>query len=280
MGLSTMHRRPLAGFLIPAELWSVPTRAQTPVTTIVNASFETGTPGQPVGAGWATAPGYGPMFVVDSSIVPLLEGIDPVAPSHGQQFISGNRNAGGCPTNQPMGVFQDVDLTPYSGEIGLGDRRMEFLLYRGYVGRVNVSGGMPVDVFINDWSTTNNANRTWYDGVGYALVSPIEMGLAGDYNNDGRVDAGDYVRWRNHLGDEDESAIFNNGDGGGVGLSDYAWWKQHYGNSDGGSGGLGQPAVPEPAGTCIAIAGLAWLSLKRGRRTSAALGNNQGWRQR
>lgn len=76
-------------------------------------------------------------------------------------------------------------------------------------------------------------------------VFPEPVGIPGDYNNDGVVDAGDYVRWRNHLGDSDETAIHNNGDGGGITISDYAWWKQHYGSA--GSGGGGLAIVPEPA---------------------------------
>jgi len=66
--------------------------------------------------------------------------------------------------------------------------------------------------------------------------------LWGDYNDDGAVDAGDYVTWRNRLGDE-EPLI--NDDTAGVDVDDYARWKSNFGltqETGGGSGGL----VPEP----------------------------------
>jgi hypothetical protein len=73
--------------------------------------------------------------------------------------------------------------------------------------------------------------------------------VPGDYNGDGQVDAGDYVRWRNNLGDANETDINNNGDGGGVTISDYGYWKARYGNPGSGGGGLASSSgqVPEPA---------------------------------
>ncbi len=80
------------------------------------------------------------------------------------------------------------------------------------------------------------------------------VGLPGDYNNDGFVNAADYTVWRNHLGDSDETSLNNNGDGGDVGPSDYTFWKQHFGDSNpgAGGGGLGSNAVPEP-GTLVML---------------------------
>jgi hypothetical protein len=52
----------------------------------------------------------------------------------------------------------------------------------------------------------------------------------GDFNNDGRVDAADYVVWRNNVGALDEVLIGNNGDGvAGVGIGDYLLWKEYFG---------------------------------------------------
>ena len=39
------------------------------------------------------------------------------------------------------------------------------------------------------------------------------VGLPGDFNNNGVVDAADYVLWRDHLGDASEAAFNGNGDG-------------------------------------------------------------------
>lgn len=69
------------------------------------------------------------------------------------------------------------------------------LLYRAYLGRTEVFGGSDINVFIDDWqSTVGSAIRTWYDGVGYALVS--ETFLAGDFDGDGDVDGHDFLVWQ------------------------------------------------------------------------------------
>jgi hypothetical protein len=144
-------------------------------------------------------------------------------------------------------------------------------LYRTYVGRTSVLEGSSIDVFINDalFNATGSAghNRTWFDGLGYALVTPTPVPVAGDYNNDGVVDEDDYTVWRDHLGDADETAINNNGDGGGVSESDFDWWKQHFG--DDGSGGLASP-VPEPAAALLAML-CGPLLLARRRRPGGAM---------
>jgi hypothetical protein len=82
-----------------------------------------------------------------------------------------------------------------------------------------------------------------------SVIAAAPVGLAGDYNDDGIVDAVDYTVWRNNLGDETEANINNNGDGmNGVDLADFDWWKQHYGDmAELGAGGLTSSVVPEPA---------------------------------
>ncbi|WP_425396050.1 hypothetical protein [Aeoliella sp.] len=61
-------------------------------------------------------------------------------------------------------------------------------------------------------------------------------GLPGDFNADGQVNIADYTLWRNNLGAADESAINDNGDGGGITTSDYDLWKANFG-ATGGIGG-------------------------------------------
>lgn len=147
-------------------------------------------------------------------------------------------------------------------------------LYRAYVGRKEVIGGAAIEVFIDDFvtsTTTTGANRTWYDGLGYGLVSDVIAQLAGDFNGDLIVDAADYTVWRDNLGAVDESAILDNGDGlNGIDAADYEVWRSHFGESLI-EGGASQAAVPEPAaGVLIAIASAASL-LRRCRRSLAAM---------
>lgn len=78
-------------------------------------------------------------------------------------------------------------------------------------------------------------------------------GIEGDFNNDGIVNLADYTVWRNNLGAADESAINNNGNGGGVTSEDYTWWKSRFGNTTN-PGALVASPVPEP--TSLVLIGL------------------------
>jgi hypothetical protein len=77
--------------------------------------------------------------------------------------------------------------------------------------------------------------------------------LAGDYNNDGAVDAADYTVWRDMLG-QDGAALPADGDGNGaISQADYNMWRNNYGTTapaaEAGS------VVPEPTAiTLLAIA--------------------------
>jgi len=83
--------------------------------------------------------------------------------------------------------------------------------------------------------------------------------LAGDYNQDGVVDAADYSVWRNSLGAVGSNLAADGNGNGRVDAADYSVWKLHFGMSSGaGSGGhVGGGRVPEPAGlTLLAVAAL------------------------
>ena len=85
-------------------------------------------------------------------------------------------------------------------------------------------------------------------------------GVAGDYNQDGTVNAADYTVWRDHLGqaitlpNEDPSTT-----PGQVTSQDYTVWKSHFGQSAG-AGASATAAVPEPASAIVvAVGALAWV---------------------
>jgi len=62
--------------------------------------------------------------------------------------------------------------------------------------------------------------------------------LAGDYNGDGSVDAGDYVIWQRSFG-QTVAAAYSGADGDGnltVDNSDYDIWRAHFGQTAPGSG--------------------------------------------
>lgn len=141
--------------------------------------------------------------------------------------------------------------TPISASANSND----LLLYRAYLGRARVQDGLEIDVFVDDWqSLAGSAIRTWYDGVGYALVASL---LPGDYNQDGSVDTADYTVWRDQLGVTDLSPFTHaDGDGDGqVTQLDYEVWQANFGQvlSPAGATGDRLQVVPEPC---------AWLILQ------------------
>jgi hypothetical protein len=99
--------------------------------------------------------------------------------------------------------------------------------------------------------------------IGWELVAPPAPTPTGDYNGNGKVDAADYVVWRNTNGQSASPAGSGaDGDGSGaVGPGDYTFWRSKFGLSVGsGSGSITEGgAVPEPASCAILM--LGWLSL-------------------
>ncbi len=87
----------------------------------------------------------------------------------------------------------------------------------------------------------------------------ITVPLAGDYNDDGVVDAADYLVWRNSVGSSGSGLPADgNGDNQITG-ADYVIWKENFGESSQAAGGLVlATAVPEP--TSLALVGLAAIS--------------------
>ena len=85
-------------------------------------------------------------------------------------------------------------------------------------------------------------------------------GLPGDYNNNGTVDAADYVLWRNG------GPLQNEVDTPGVvNAADYTAWRARFGNSGSGVGVGANTTVPEPAVSLLLILAMALGGLGRCR---------------
>jgi len=79
-----------------------------------------------------------------------------------------------------------------------------------------------------------------------------------DYNDDGFVDAADYTRWRDTMGETVTPETGADGDGDGfVGLHDYGVWTSHFGWSV--EGESEADAIPEPS--CLLLVLMAWPGL-------------------
>jgi hypothetical protein len=97
-----------------------------------------------------------------------------------------------------------------------------------------------------------------FDDLTYTGVQNVPVGVPGDYNGNGTVDAADYVLWRNGGPLQNEVDAV-----GTVNAADYDAWKARFGNISGSGAGL-TDGVPEPAvGTLILVSGLAMLASRR-----------------
>jgi hypothetical protein len=106
-------------------------------------------------------------------------------------------------------------------------------------------------------------NNGYLDGeqmidAALAINAAADDSLAGDFNENGIVDAADYTVWRNGLG-------------GPYTQADYTLWKTHFGQTGAGGGSGGQSfAVPEPTSVTLAAIALAASLLAISRRGRAA----------
>ena len=115
-------------------------------------------------------------------------------------------------------------------------------------------GGNAVDV--------NYGDATWWGLNEVRFSSPVAL-LAGDYNDNGAVDAADYVAWRDNLGGS--VVLPNDPIGGVIGPAQYDQWKANFGTG-GGGGALAGAAVPEPTCALLFVAGLfCFFTGRRGR---------------
>jgi hypothetical protein len=96
-------------------------------------------------------------------------------------------------------------------------------------------------------------------GTGAIVTGDVEFlmapGVNGDYNDDGKVDAADYVVWRKYQGTS--TPLPNDPHGGTIGTLQFNTWKSNFGNmAPGGGGGAGSSSVPEPGSACLFLLAL------------------------
>ncbi|MEO1498472.1 MAG: hypothetical protein AAFV43_15110 [Planctomycetota bacterium] len=93
-------------------------------------------------------------------------------------------------------------------------------------------------------------------GTGGRGFYTLTLGITGDYNNDGLVDAADYTVWRDNRGSTQQLAADGNGDGI-VDDGDYDVWRANFGR---GSVALPAIAIPEPlSGGLLLLAVVSFL---------------------
>jgi hypothetical protein len=95
-------------------------------------------------------------------------------------------------------------------------------------------------------------------------LTRLPTGINGDFNNDGQVDAGDFVTWRKNNGTSN-GLPNDNGLGTPVGASHYTLWRANFGKPPG-SALDGSAAVPEPASLLLAFLAIASAKAASARR--------------
>jgi hypothetical protein len=118
-------------------------------------------------------------------------------------------------------------------------------------------------------NVTNGYDVTY--GGGMITLLSVSVSLAGDYNDDGKVDAADYVLWRNNVG-APAGTLSNDIDGGTIGPAQYTTWRVNFGESTGAGTSVAgasppQAAVPEPANLVLLMFTAAGWCRQRRRAT-------------
>jgi fibronectin-binding autotransporter adhesin len=151
----------------------------------------------------------------------------------------------------PLAITGNIDLTALANSLNVtGTGTGSSWVIATYGGTLagtfeNITSGFTVD-----YGTGSNSQIT------LNLTGP--MGVAGDYNQNGIVDAADYVLWRNNLG---AGSLPNEGgiSPGMVDADDYTFWRSRFGATSGAGSGFGSSNIPEP--TSIVLFGLALYGL-------------------
>ncbi len=122
---------------------------------------------------------------------------------------------------------------------------------------MNISSSAQMDL---NPSNINVISFTLPEGVYLTSALGATFGtpplLVGDYNNNGVVDAADFVVWRKN--DGTSTSLANDPLGGTIGQGQYDNWRVHFGEALGsGVGGNSNISVPEPATLALLILAVA-----------------------
>jgi hypothetical protein len=133
----------------------------------------------------------------------------------------------------------------------------------GSPGSPATAAGRRVFFFMSDFGAsdlTDDGKALFNAAINWAAAKPAAA-VPGDYNNNGIVDAADYVLWRDNGTLANEVAT-----PGTVTAEDYDEWRARFGNGSAGGSALGaSAAVPEPAICGLALFALALLANVRRR---------------
>ncbi|MBB6431260.1 family 16 glycosylhydrolase [Algisphaera agarilytica] len=120
------------------------------------------------------------------------------------------------------------------------------------------SDAVSVNVGFEFIQPNNQGGAVWVDSV--SLTESLAIALAGDYNNNGVVDAADYTVWQDSFGSTTDLAADGNGNGV-IDAADYTVWQDNFGQS---ASGLGANVnIPEPGSALLLLLGAGVLYRRR-----------------
>jgi hypothetical protein len=175
---------------------------------------------------------------------------------HGQFDKVGapNTTTGAGNEENPV-VFYDLTTSTYWHFIGTQEPN---------IGHLDGMLSTPNALFMSDMADGSLFSAPTNTGAIYKVVAVIP----GDYNQDGIVDAADYVVWRDTLGQSGAGLAADGSNNGSIDLGDFEVWRAHFGQTAGsGSGATANASVPEPtAPVLLMLATYGWCL---GRRRAA-----------
>jgi PEP-CTERM motif len=108
----------------------------------------------------------------------------------------------------------------------------------------------------------SSARDAYFDNVRLEFTPAPTAGLLGDFNNDNKVDAADYITWREN---DTANAALPNDNALATQAERYDLWKANFGNPPASGAALGSAAVPEPATIALLLVVLGMVAAGRRR---------------
>jgi hypothetical protein len=165
----------------------------------------------------------------------------------------------------------EIDLSTEGGPLGQGGGlNVDTGIIKGYDAWVD-EGFVPgsFQIYINKNGKFGDPTFAWTVYIDNIRVGREEAAVSGDFNDDGSVDAADYVLWRKNDGTNNALPNDNNL-GTPIRTAHYDLWRANFGApSADGAGSIG--GVPEPASAALLLVAVAYLYLCTGKRVRAPL---------